>query len=203
MLIPTTLGLMVVAYLLGSVPFSFIVARFCGVDLRTVGSGNIGAANVWRSCGFVPFVTAMVLDMLKGFVLPFVAIIYLKIPALSVIAISASVMLGHTFSIYIGFKGGKAVATGAGVILAIFPPAMISGMIAWIGAFALTRISAVSSLSAAAATTIVVLIGMTQGYLEVVYAVFTCIGTSIIIVLHRSNIARMIAGTENRFQKPS
>ena len=123
-------GLMIVGYLAGSVPFSYLVARARGVDLRTVGSGNIGGANVWRACGFGPFVVAAALDMLKG-MLPTLAALWL-LPGQPGIAVLVGVaaILGHSYPLFLGFKGGKAVATSGGVLLAIMPVLVLVGVVA-------------------------------------------------------------------------
>src|SRR5438034_9382218 len=112
-----TLVLMALAYLIGSVPFSYMVARANGVDLQQVGSGNVGGANVWRACGFGPFVVAAALDILKGY-LPTLAGLWLfpGQPAV-VVVVGIAAILGHTFPIFLNFKGVKAVATSTGVLL--------------------------------------------------------------------------------------
>lgn len=200
-MVKKTLALMGLSYLVGSIPFSYLVARARGVDLRTVGSGNIGAANVWRSCGREAFLVAVTLDMLKGLLLPLLALRRWQMPPLAVSLVGACAMLGHTFSVFLGFKGGKAVATGGGVLLAISPLAMLSGVVAWAIAFAASRISAVGSLVAAAVTTAVALAQMVQGRLHAVYGVFTCLAAAGILLRHRSNIQRLLQGKENRFQR--
>jgi glycerol-3-phosphate acyltransferase PlsY len=202
MLLWQTLLLTAASYVLGSVPFSYLVARACGVDLRKVGSGNIGGANVWRSCGFGPFLAAVTLDVAKGAAMPLVAMYVLGITnPLSIILIGAGAILGHTFSIFMRFKGGKAVATSGGVLLAIFPQAVLCGLVAWIAAFAVTRISSVASLSAAATAGIVAAVMVALGQVPLAYAAFTWTAVALVLVLHRENIQRLMAGTENRFQR--
>ncbi len=201
MFIVPTLLLIVASYLLGSIPFSYLVARARGVDLRKVGSGNIGGANVWRSCGFEPFLVAATLDVLKGTAMPLLAIYALQLPPLSVILIGLSAVLGHTFSIFMGFKGGKAVATSGGVLIAVFPLATLVGILAWICGFALTRISSVGSLSAAVVVVLFTLVMLALGRVDLAYALFTMAAGGLIVFLHRANIQRLRAGTENRFQK--
>ena len=197
-----TLLLMAASYLLGSVPFSYLVARAWGVDLRKVGSGNIGGANVWRSCGFGPFLLAVLLDIAKGAALPLLAIHILGLSnPVAVILIGAAAILGHTFSVFMGFKGGKAVATSGGVLLAIFPLAVLFGLIAWAAAFAITRISSVGSLCAAAVAVIVAAVMGALGQVPLTYALFTCAAAALVFFLHRENIQRLLAGKENRFQK--
>ncbi|MCG8349076.1 MAG: glycerol-3-phosphate 1-O-acyltransferase PlsY [Chloroflexales bacterium] len=193
--------IIVASYLLGSIPFSYLVARARGVDLRKVGSGNIGGANVWRSCGFGAFLVAVALDILKGAALPLVVIYILSLPPLVVILTGLAAVLGHTFSIFMGFKGGKAVATSGGVLLAVFPLGTLVGVIAWICAFALTRISSVGSLTAAGVVVPFALVMLVMGRLDLAYALFTCAVGILILYLHRANIQRLRAGTENRFQR--
>ncbi len=200
-MIGQTILLIIASYLLGSVPFSYLVARACGVDLRTVGSGNIGGANVWRSCGFGPFLVAVLLDIAKGAALPLVAIHWLGLSDVAVLVIGAAAILGHTFSIFMRFKGGKAVATSGGVLLAVFPLVVLVCLITWVIAFGITRMSSVGSLMAAVVAVAFAGIMLLLGQVPLAYAVFTCLAALLIIVLHRQNIQRLIQGKENRFQK--
>lgn len=192
---------MIMAYLFGSIPFSFLVAQTRGVDLRMVGSGNIGSANVWRSCGFKAFLVAIVLDFLKGAIPTYIAIYSLALSPMAVILVGASAILGHTFPIFMRFKGGKAVATSGGVVLAVFPAAMIIGAITWAIILRLVRISSVASLTAASVVVVMTLITFATGNMEPVYAGFICAAAVLVLVLHRSNIQRLLAGEENRFQQ--
>ncbi len=192
---------MTMAYLFGSIPFSFLVAQTQGVDLRIVGSGNIGSANVWRSCGFKAFLVAIVLDFLKGAIPTYIAIYSLALSPVAVILIGASAILGHTFPVFMRFKGGKAVATSGGVLLAVFPAAMIIGAITWAIILRLVRISSVASLTAASVVVVMTLITFAAGNMEPVYAGFICAAAVLVLVLHRSNIQRLLAGEENRFQQ--
>ena len=207
-----TAALMTLAYLLGSVPFSYLVARANGVDLRKVGSGNVGGANVWRNCGFGPFLLAAAGDILKG-MLPTLAALHIsdwgqllgmrldRLPPAAVILIGVAAILGHTFSLFLQFKGGKAVATSTGVLLAIFPLLIPLGLIAWVAAFLITRMSSVGSLTAAAVEMIAGTVLYVLGYLPLAYAVFIWVMVIFIVYLHRANIQRLIAGTENRFSR--
>lgn len=192
---------MIMAYLFGSIPFSFLVAWVWGVDLRVIGSGNIGSANVWRSCGFRAFLLAIVLDFLKGAIPTYIAIYSLALSPMAVILIGASAILGHTFPVFMRFKGGKAVATSGGVLLAVFPAAMIIGAITWAIILRLVRISSVASLTAASVVVVMTLITFVAGNMEPVYAGFICAAAALVLVLHRSNIQRLLAGEENRFQQ--
>jgi glycerol-3-phosphate acyltransferase PlsY len=196
-----TVLMMGLSYLLGSVPFSYLVARARGVDLRTVGSGNIGGGNVWRACGFGPFLVAITGDILKGMAVPMLVMRQLKLSPLSVVLTGASAMLGHTFSLFMGFKGGKAVATGGGVLLAIFPPGILLGAVSWFAAVFVTRITSVGSLMAATVAVVSALVAAARGRLERVYAGFICAAGAMVFFLHRENIRRLLAGTENRVKK--
>jgi glycerol-3-phosphate acyltransferase PlsY len=195
-------ALMLGAYLLGSIPFSFLVARARGVDLRTVGSGNVGGANVWRACGFGPFVAAATLDMLKGFIPSLVALRLLPGRPFIVILVGIAAILGHTLPVFLHFKGGKAVATSCGVLLAIFPLLVPFGVAAWAIAFLITRISSVASLTAALVELLASTTLYFMGRLPLAYALFVWIMAAFVIYLHRMNIQRLLAGTENRFEKP-
>lgn len=196
-----TLGLMALAYLAGSVPFSYLVARANGVDLQRVGSGNVGGANVWRNCGFKPFVVAVVGDVLKGMLPTLTAMHVAHLPPGEVMLVGMAAILGHTFSIFLGFKGGKAVATSTGVLLAIFPLLIPFGLVAWLAAFLITRTSSVGSLTAAAVELILGTTFYLLGWLPLAYAVFIWLTGAFIVYLHRTNIRRLRAGTENRFNR--
>jgi len=198
-----TITLLVPGYLLGSLPFSYLVARLYGVDLRQVGSGNIGAANVWRSCGFGAFVLALTADMLKG-MLPTLAALHVShLPPAAVILVGLSAILGHTFPLFLGFRGGKAVATSAGVLLAIAPLLIIAGLISWVIAFLITRISSVGSLSAALIECVAGTALYVSGRLDLAYILYIWVAVGLIIYLHRGNIQRLLAGTERRFKRLS
>jgi glycerol-3-phosphate acyltransferase PlsY len=194
-------GLLVAAYFIGSIPFSFLVARARGVDLRTAGSGNVGGANVWRTCGFGAFVVAAALDILKGALPTFAARWLLPDRPVVAVLVGLAAILGHTFSIFLRFKGGKAVATSTGVLLAIFPLLIPFGVAAWALAFLLTRISSVASLSAAGVVLILATIFFLNGQLPLAYVVFIWAMGAFIVYLHRENIQRLLAGTESRFSK--
>ena len=194
-----TAALIGLAYLIGSVPFSFLVARARGVDLRKVGSGNVGGANVWRACGFVPFLIAVTLDMLKGMLSTLAAARWVMLPPGAVMLVGTAAILGHTLSIFLNFKGGKAVATSSGVLLAVYPLLVAFGAIAWVMSFLLTRMSSVASLTAAAVELIVGTTLFVMGRLPLPYALFIWCMAAFIIYLHRDNIQRLRAGTENRF----
>jgi|HigsolmetaAR201D_1030396.scaffolds.fasta_scaffold04785_4 glycerol-3-phosphate acyltransferase PlsY len=210
-MVPTAV-LMLVAYLVGSIPFSFLVAKLYGVDLRKVGSGNIGGANVWRNCGFGAFLMAITGDIGKGWLPTFVALHLHELlslsqgaplPPLAVVLVGLSAILGHTYPLYLSFKGGKAVATSGGVLLAIAPLLMLLGVVGWVIAFAITRFSSVGSLTAAAVVLVLSIVQLVQGQLPLAYAVFIWAAVVLIVYLHRENIQRLRNGTENRFSRQS
>ena len=196
-----TAGLIIAGYLAGSVPFSYLVARARGVDLRTVGSGNIGGANVWRSSGFGPFVVAAGLDMLKGLLPTLAALRLLPGQFSSIVLVGIAAIVGHTLPLFLNFKGGKAVATSGGVLLALFPPLVLVGVAAWVIAFLITRISSVGSLSAAGAEIVAGTLLYAAGRLPLAYTVFVWASALLVVYLHRANIQRLLAGTENKFSR--
>lgn len=194
-------ALVILGYLLGSVPFSFLVARARGVDLRAVGSGNIGGANVWRSCGFGPFLVAAGCDIAKGLLPTLAALRWAALPPAGVVLVGLAAILGHTFPVFLRFKGGKAVATSGGVLLAVAPLLVAVGLAGWVLAFALSRISSVGSLTAAACVALASLALLALGQLALAYAVFVWAVVALIVYLHRGNIRRLRDGTENRFAR--
>jgi glycerol-3-phosphate acyltransferase PlsY len=110
-------------------------------------------------------------------------------------------MLGHARSVFMGFRGGKAVATTGGVLLAIFPRGIGAAALAWFGAVLATRITSVGSLTAAAVAAVLALVEQARGRLEGVYAGFVCLAAAVLVVLHRANIQRLLEGRENRLKK--
>jgi glycerol-3-phosphate acyltransferase PlsY len=188
-----TLLAVVVGYLLGSCPFGYWAGRLKGVDLRSQGSGNIGGTNAIRVLGPRVGVPALLLDIAKGAVAVLVAS-QLGGTGTEVLA-AAAAMVGHTRSIFLGFRGGgKAVATGAGAMLALVPEVTVPVAVVWIAVSLLTRYISVASMVSAVVLVIGV-IATGQSWPIVVFALF---GAGVVIWRHRSNIARLRAGTENR-----
>jgi glycerol-3-phosphate acyltransferase PlsY len=196
-----TLLLIIAGYLSGSIPFSYLVARRYGVDLRQVGSGNIGGANVWRACGFRAFLIATTGDILKGLLPTLVALHTASLPPETVIMVGAFTIIGHIFPLFLHFKGGKAVATSGGVLLAVAPLLLLIGLLAWVVAFLITRISAVGSLTAAVVVGVIGTWFFVSGQLALPYALFVWLGATAIVYLHRANIQRLLTGSENRFER--
>ena len=180
-------------YLAGSVPFALLLARRRGVDLRRTGSGNVGAANVLRTSGVPHAVVAMCLDAAKGAVAVLVAQRLSGGPATPV-AVGLAAVIGHIYPVWIGFRGGKGVATAAGAFVVLAPiPVAIAG-----GVFALatwgTRYISVGSMTAAVALAVTAAIAD----LPPAVAVGATVAAVIIVHRHRGNLARLLAGTERR-----
>jgi glycerol-3-phosphate acyltransferase PlsY len=185
----------VAGYLAGSLPFGYWLVRVLkGVDIRTVGSGNIGASNVWRTYGRGLGVTVMLLDILKGFVPAFLATVYAG--HLAGVLAGVAAMVGHWRPLFLGFqRGGKMVATFGGALFGVAPVVGAIGAGAWIVLFLAFRYASLASIGAAL-TLPVVAIGFGEPWPVVAY---TAVGAAGIVLLHRANIARLRAGTESRF----
>ncbi len=186
------------AYLLGSIPFSYLVARRFGVaDVRDVGSGNVGAANVMRAAGKTAGFLAFALDALKGALAA--ALARRLWPGGSIPAIAAvAAILGHMYPVWLSFRGGKGVATGGGAFLPLCPGAAAGGFAGFLAVTLLTRY--VSLGSCAGALTLAALTFV----LRAPEAVSWCAtgAAALIVWKHRGNLARIAAGTERRLGKP-
>jgi glycerol-3-phosphate acyltransferase PlsY len=207
-----TFALLILAsYLVGSIPFGVIVAKAHGVDLRKVGSGNIGATNVGRALGRKWGVVCFVLDMLKGLVPMLVMMSMLpqeKGPRELWIWLGAggATIVGHVFPVYLGFRGGKGVATSLGVVLGLWPYYTICGAVAavsWVLAVWMWRYVSLGSIIASLdfVAALVVLIAVVPGW-EFArlwpLVVFAVVMAALVIVRHKDNIGRLMAGTESR-----
>jgi glycerol-3-phosphate acyltransferase PlsY len=182
----------VVAYLVGAIPFGVLVSRaFYGTDIRRVGSGNIGAANALRTLGRRGAVAVLALDTLKGFA-PTLAAGALGGPIVATLAGLAAIV-GHCYSPFLGFRGGKGVATYFGALFALWWPAGIAFAAIWVAAVVATGYSSVGSMLGAVAMGAVLWLGL--GWTGVVYGLVTAL---FIIVRHRENLERLRRGTENR-----
>ncbi len=202
----------VVAYLLGSIPTGYLAGVAKGIDVRTVGSGNIGATNVFRILGKTAGIIVLVVDGLKGWVS--VAILpelvygrffstpwsdqaaeseYLRIIA------GLSVILGHNYTCWLKFKGGKGIATSAGVLAALIPVTFIIGLSTWIVICVITRYVSVASITAAVvlpfATWAVRFMGVHYSHRMVIVATLM---STLAIYKHKANISRLMNGTENK-----
>jgi acyl phosphate:glycerol-3-phosphate acyltransferase len=193
-----------VSYLLGAVPFGFLIARARGIDIRTVGSGNIGATNVLRSVGKSWGVLALVLDALKGLVpaavFPVLASMAFDMEAGATLRLccGCAAVIGHNYPVYLKFKGGKGVATTAGALIGIAPLALLCGLAMFAVVFGASRMVALGSISAAIVIPIVAwVLYYEQG--KLVPIVLTVLGI-LAIWRHRANIGRILNGKENRIE---
>ncbi len=190
----TAILLCIAAYLFGSIPFGVVVARMNGVDLRKVGSGNIGATNVARALGKGWAVVVLAADAAKGFV-PVWLGRRLDLPP-GVVALAGFIaIVGHMFTIFLRGRGGKGVATSLGVALALSPLAALTGFAVYILIFALTRLSSLGSLLGVwtFSTFIVVGHGFPRPYLALAIG-----GAALVTLRHRENIGRLLRGEEKR-----
>ena len=227
-----------IAFLLGSVPFGLFIARMKGIDIRQHGSGNIGATNVLRVVGKKYGITCLILDALKGFIpvvialnlvqiegrrvgipVEFLNAFALHLPAdqqltgqLVHVLTALFAILGHNYSPWVGFKGGKGIATSAGVLLGLMPFAVILLIVVWLVTFAVSRYVSVASIVAAAALPVLTHVGARfhkgadgltlweAGTWNKPLFAFSIVIAALAIWKHRANIQRLMNGTENRFE---
>jgi glycerol-3-phosphate acyltransferase PlsY len=195
-LLPWLLG----AYLLGSCPTSYLVARAVrGVDLRTFGSGNLGATNLYRLMGLAAAIPVAAFDVLKGTVPVLVSARLAGGPTWFPLAVGICSVLGHVFSPFVGFRGGKGVATAAGVFLALVPWCLAVALAVWAVVVKLSGYVSLGSISAAAAFVVAVPL-LYPGRDDAVAA--AAVTFVFIVFTHRANVRRLLAGTENRFGRP-
>jgi glycerol-3-phosphate acyltransferase PlsY len=194
------------AYLLGSIPTGYLAARARGIDIRTVGSGNIGATNAFRILGKPAGVFVLVADGLKGFaasawLADFVIQLFAAVPEHEYLKIVAGIcaVLGHNFTCWLKFKGGKGIATSAGVYFALAPLAAGISLGTWIIVFALGRFVSVASIAAAVALPTAVWLTKDSRFLGIVT---TALGL-LAIYKHKSNIQRLLNGNERRLGQKS
>ena len=192
----TTALIVVGGYLAGSVPFGYLVVRaFARTDIRSVGSGNIGATNVWRTFGARLGVPVALLDVAKGFGPAFAGVVLAD--DLAGVLAGGAAMAGHWRPLFLGFaKGGKMVATGGGVFLAVAPLVGLAGAGVWLVVFLVGRYASVASIASGFAVPALAA-AMGEPWPVVVFA---AVAGAAVIVLHRANIRRLRAGTENRFR---
>lgn len=187
-------GGLLLGYGLGSIPFGLLLTRLVGAgDIRTIGSGNIGATNVLRTGRKGIAALTLLLDLLKGFFAVWLANRFL--PGGEVLA-AAGAFFGHLYPVWLKFKGGKGVATFAGILFGLFWQGGVVYAVAWIGILLITRLSSLAGLVAALCAPIAAAI---FGYYELVAMLSAC--TLIIFWKHRENIERLIDGTEPRIGK--
>jgi len=184
------------AYIIGAIPIGVIVARlFAGVDPRASGSRNIGATNVGRTAGKTAGIVTLIGDVLKG-ALPVYAVWYLLHDPLMSSFVGLAAFLGHVFSVFLMFKGGKGVATALGVFLVVSPLAALGSLAVFIVALAIKRYVSLGSILGAALFP--VFLNFIPG--GIVYVPLGIVVAVIIIIKHADNIKRLVAGNENRFK---
>lgn len=195
-----------ISYLLGSIPAGYLAGRAKGVDIRKVGSGNIGATNVSRILGRKLGILVLLVDALKGFtaarfvpalalkLISLVAVVSAPDPEYLGILAGITVVLGHNYTCWLRFKGGKGVATSAGVLLALMPLVMLIALVVWLITSRLTRYVSVASIVAALSLPVSTLAtGCSR--LLIAFATLLCV---LAVYKHKANISRLMEGTENK-----
>jgi acyl phosphate:glycerol-3-phosphate acyltransferase len=195
----TPLLLVLAAYFIGAFPTSYVAGRLLrGIDLRQHGSGNLGATNAFRVLGWKAAIPIFLLDMAKGFLPAYLFPIIDGSTATGwALVYGAVAITGHVFSVYVGFRGGKGVATGAGVFLALAPVAVLGGLLLWLALVFGTGYVSLGSIAAAAA--LPVLVALTGAPTEVL--VLAIVLGVFVIHAHRANIRRLARGEEHRFRR--
>jgi len=184
------------SYLIGSIPFGWLYVKiFLKKEIRKIGSGNIGATNVYRAAGFLPAVFVFLLDFFKGFFVACFVSKYFSYSYLTVVS-GVFVIIGHTNSVFLKFKGGKGVATTAGVISFFFPKLLVLSLFVFMVIFFLSKTVSLSSLISAFFFTSCVF--LTQKVL--IYRIFILFVFLLILLKHRSNIKRIIKKKENKIR---
>ena len=209
--------LLLLSYLAGSVPTSIIVGRIIrGIDIRDYGSGNAGSTNAFRVLGWKPALVVVLLDIFKGWfaaaVIPAIGGVIpgwtfgaalgdlpFSDPHLAAILCGAVAVLGHSFTIFAGFRGGKGVGTLAGMLLCLFPLAVLLGLAVWVLLLVATGYVSVGSVTAVTLFPLVTY--LRDGALNSSLGYFSLLIVAFIWFTHRGNLARLLAGTENRFEK--
>ncbi len=202
-------SVVLIGYLIGSFPTGYIVGRMVGIDMRTVGSGNIGATNVTRVLGKRFGYLVFIVDFLKGLT-AVIASVFIAgrdssapiFPDLYAAVGGVCSVVGHSFSVWLGFKGGKGVATSLGVLFGINWVAAVAACSVWILVFQLTRYVSLSSIAAAialpVAMTAMLFLHQLRSTIPVYFSLFLA---AIIVARHRSNLSRLRHGTEPRFSR--
>ena len=196
-------------YLLGSIPAGYLAGRIAGIDIRKVGSGNIGATNVTRTLGKRYGYPVFLVDFMKGALAVGLSILFVKniepgsiSPELFGIVAAIFCVLGHMFPIWLGFKGGKGVATLAGAVFGLMHLAALIGLVVWVLVFEVTRYVSVASITTA--------IILPAAVLALAYAThtngtalfyFSLCMAAVVVFRHRSNVSRLVRGTEPRFKR--
>ncbi len=196
----TQAWILLVSYLLGSVPFGYLIAKLGAKrDIRSAGSGNIGAANVTRVVGKAAGIATLLLDAGKGLLAVWVAARFAGEDIRCMILAALAVIAGHLFPAWLGFRGGRGVATGAGAFLLICWLAVVGALVIWLVVVLLWRYVSLGSIVAAAALPPLIYFLYAPGHAPpLVVSLGASVGAALIIVKHRANIARLLSGTESR-----
>jgi glycerol-3-phosphate acyltransferase PlsY len=189
------MALAITAYLIGSIPTGLILGKACGVDVRSEGSGNIGATNLYRTVGWKIGVLTLIGDCLKGFI-PVMVVKYSMLPSDYAVWVGLAAFCGHVFSVFLKFKGGKGVATALGVFLALTPLALAVAVGIFVVLMFVWRYVSLGSIGAAAVIPVAVALLGGGRLLTLV----TLVIALIVILRHHENIRRLLAGTESKFK---
>jgi acyl phosphate:glycerol-3-phosphate acyltransferase len=198
---PAPWGLIALGYLLGSIPFGYLLVRATGGgDIRFIGSGNIGATNVARASGWAVGVATLLLDAAKGFLAVWLAQRFSNGNIRFMMFAGFAAIVGHVFPVWLKFEGGKGVATALGVFLAICWPALAAAVFLFLLVVVFWRYVSLASISAAASLPLLVyLLYAPRHAPPTAVSVSTLLAAVLVIVKHRDNIERLLAGTEPRF----
>ena len=190
------IGAFLLGYVFGSIPCGlWLVQAFHGIDIRNYGSGNIGATNVFRTVGPATAVAVLVGDMLKGILALYIIAKFVANP--SIVALTAlGALLGHNYSLFLSFKGGKGVATGLGLFLYMLPWGAAAGFFIWVVIVLITRYVSLGSVVAAVVAAVA---GWYMDY-PFPYAVFGTLACLFVIIRHKDNIKRLMDGTESKIK---
>ncbi|MBR1921545.1 MAG: glycerol-3-phosphate 1-O-acyltransferase PlsY [Kiritimatiellae bacterium] len=196
----TTLVCLVVAYLVGGVPFGYLIGRVRGVDVRTVGSGNIGATNVFRAVGKKWGLLAFACDVLKGFAPTFLVKHFALGASWLPVAVGVTCVVGHMLTPYMRFRGGKGVATAFGMLLALAPGLVGVAFALFAAVFALSHYISLGSILAAVFLMVAVWFPVlgTAGWRDLPQCILVSAVAAFVVFRHRANVARLLAGTESR-----
>jgi acyl phosphate:glycerol-3-phosphate acyltransferase len=198
---PHLLWIPAAAYLLGSIPFGLLMARLFGAgDVRASGSGNVGATNVARVAGPIPGILTLVLDAAKGALSVWLAARLSNESALWMVVAGLAALIGHCFPVWLGFRGGKGVATAAGMFLVLCPPALLGAVLLFIAVVLFWRYVSLGSIAAAAAMPLLIYFLWAPGHAPPLIVTFGAFAAAILIVYkHDANIQRLVEGREPRF----
>lgn len=196
----------VVAYLIGAIPIGFLIARAFGIgDVRRHGSGTIGATNVLRTAGKTPAILTLLGDVVKGAVAVVAGGAVAAMggadgAAVGAAGAAAAAVIGNCWSVFLGFRGGKGVATGLGAMLWLVPLAVVPSLVVFVVVVATTRFVSLGSLIATAGVPLVALVlSLARGIYPLASVAAAAVVALVIVIRHRENIARLRSGTENRF----